>query len=118
MPAGANPKPKLRKARKMATGTKNVAHAAFHFFANAFSAICLGRSNPVFSRHTSPIFIKSRNVSCSLKSSFCAQPFTLSSVVSAILIGMVLLNFSFINFKVHTKFILDNPKNVYKSYAA
>ena len=75
----------------MVAGTKKAAH----FFAKAFSAICFGRSNPVFSRHTSPIFIKSRNVSCSLKSSFWAQSFTLSSVVSVILTGMVLLNFSF-----------------------
>ena len=80
-----------RKRCKMVAGTKKAAH----FFAKAFSAICFGRSNPVFSRHTSPIFIKSRNVSCSLKSSFWAQSFTLSSVVSAILTGMVLLNFSF-----------------------
>ena len=88
--------------------SKKAAFAAAYFFANAFSTICFGKSNPVFSRHTIPIFNKSLNVSCSLKSSFCAQSLTLSSVLPVIRTGIVFVSFSFISPKLHTKFILDN----------
>lgn len=78
------------------------------YFFNAFSAICLGKSKSVFSRQQMPIFNKSLKVSCSLISSFFAQSFISSTVLSASLTGIVFLNFSFINSKVYTKFILDN----------